>query len=590
MINSYIYNKVKKGAVKAGVLTFSLFNLCALSSCNDFLDLLPMNEVVLENYWTQKSDVTSVLMGCYNALENKESIIRMGVWGELRSDNLMAAPNVPWEVEQVLKENLLSTGTYSNWSSFYTTINRCNTLCYYAPMVQAKDPNYQESEMKANVAEAVAIRSLCYFYLARTFRDVPYVTEPTIDDTKPLQIPATSFEEVLKNIAADLEKVKDDAVRRYYLDYTDDKNNPTNPKAYINSSRITRSAIYTLLADIYLWLGEYQKAVDCCQYVLDYKIEVYNEMREKAPELVKDIHEFGSWPLIVEDPNSGYNCGNAYNQIFGKGHSFESIFELDYDMQSGSTNSFVHDFYGRSNNNSFQQGSLAVPTDLYGSLPGTPSELYLDVTDCRAYANINRISTTSHAVGKYVRETVSMNMKPTINETSLQFKQSLNSGDDYNWIIYRLTDVMLIQAEAYVQLGELEKAYDLVDAVYSRSNNILNPGTGALYTNKATYTSSQTAMSELVMSERHREFMFEGKRWYDLVREARRNPDPKKGAQELAKIVVKKQIINQSGITVKLSDPNALYWPYSRSELRVNPNLHQNPAFTNGADNDFSKN
>ena len=34
-------------------------------SCGDFLDLLPLNDVVLENYWTKKSDVTSVLMGCY---------------------------------------------------------------------------------------------------------------------------------------------------------------------------------------------------------------------------------------------------------------------------------------------------------------------------------------------------------------------------------------------------------------------------------------------------------------------------------------------------------------------------------------------
>ena len=32
------------------------------AGCNDFLDVLPMNDVVLENYWTKESDVTSVLM------------------------------------------------------------------------------------------------------------------------------------------------------------------------------------------------------------------------------------------------------------------------------------------------------------------------------------------------------------------------------------------------------------------------------------------------------------------------------------------------------------------------------------------------
>ena len=39
-----------------------------LTGCSDFLDILPMNEVVLENYWTEKSDVTSVVNSCYEPL------------------------------------------------------------------------------------------------------------------------------------------------------------------------------------------------------------------------------------------------------------------------------------------------------------------------------------------------------------------------------------------------------------------------------------------------------------------------------------------------------------------------------------------
>ena len=41
-----------------------------LTSCNDFLDILPMNDVVLENYWTQKSDVDAVRSSCYVALQS----------------------------------------------------------------------------------------------------------------------------------------------------------------------------------------------------------------------------------------------------------------------------------------------------------------------------------------------------------------------------------------------------------------------------------------------------------------------------------------------------------------------------------------
>ena len=74
-----------------------------LTGCNDFLDTLPLNDVVLENFWTQKSDVTAVLNSCYESLGSKESIIRMGMWGEMRSDNIIAGSATPYEYSEMLK-------------------------------------------------------------------------------------------------------------------------------------------------------------------------------------------------------------------------------------------------------------------------------------------------------------------------------------------------------------------------------------------------------------------------------------------------------------------------------------------------------
>jgi len=93
-------------------------------------------------------------------------------------------------------------------------------------------------------------------------------------------------------------------------------------------------------------------------------------------------------------------------------------------------------------------------------------------------------------------------------------------------------------------------------------------------------------METLVMDERHRELMFEGKRWYDLVRQARRTGSTK----DLAKTVTKKQITNISGIQIRLANPDALYLPYYRNELKVNPYLTQNPAYNTGDDADLEKN
>ena len=42
-------------------------------------------------------------------------------------------------------------------------------------------------------------------------------------------------------------------------------------------------------------------------------------------------------------------------------------------------------------------------------------------------------------------------------------------------------------------------------------------------------------------------------------------------------------------IKIKLSDPNYIYYPYAKKELKVNPLLKQNPAFNKGEDSQLTK-
>ena len=190
MITKSIKQYIIAGMVCCGLATTT-------SSCSDFLDILPMNDVVLENYWTEKADVVSVMNSCYETLEHSDAMARMAVWGELRSDNVRMGANVPNDINEILKENLLPSNPFCGWSKIYEAINRCNIVCHYAPKVQAIDPNYTEDEMLANVAEATTLRALAYFYLIRTFRDVPYTSEPSIDDSQNYILPATPFNDVV---------------------------------------------------------------------------------------------------------------------------------------------------------------------------------------------------------------------------------------------------------------------------------------------------------------------------------------------------------------------------------------------------------
>ena len=65
-------------------------------------------------------------------------------------------------------------------------------------------------------------------------------------------------------------------------------------------------------------------------------------------------------------------------------------------------------------------------------------------------------------------------LSPT-SGTAPTVSQSLRSTNFANWILYRLTDIMLMKAEAEIELGsteQLDDAFELISAVYNRANNL----------------------------------------------------------------------------------------------------------------------
>ena len=516
-------------------------------------------------------------MGCYESLQSADCITRMGLWGEVRSDNMKIGVSSTQDLEQMVKENILPSNSFCDWTVFYRTINRCNILINYAPQVQELDPNYALSEMKANIAEATFIRSLCYFYLIRTFRDVPFTREPSIDDTKEYRVPAEKFDVVLNNIISDMEAVKDDA-QLYFRKPNPDR--AMEPAERDNTGRVTRPAMYALLADLYLWQGNWQKCVDCCDYIIQFKQDEFEKLLKRR--LQNEIFIFNDIPLLMERVEN--TSGNAYNAIFGTGNSFESLFELTYDetLNKNNENGFVGSYYTNISNNNATNGRLSAVDEFYEGLPTKSTELY-NLNDCRAYESIYQAGTTQFFIAKYAAS------RATLDNTKSNWTPaySWRSTNYAHWIVYRLTDVMLMKAEALIEEGpdKFEEAFTLINTVNKRAVNSFSPGTGETL-KFDDFKDSKENMETLVMDERHRELMFEGKRWYDLVRQALRLGN----TRELAKTVTKKQITNISGIQIRLADPNALYLPYYRNELKVNPFLQQNPAYNTGDDADLEKN
>ena len=563
--------------------------LTGLTSCGDFLDTLPLNDVVLENYWTEKKDVTSVLNSCYESLEDRESIIRMAVWGELRSENIVAGSSVPNEIADALKETLLPSSGLTSWNILYQTINRCNTVIHYAPGVQEIDPNYTVAEMQANIAEATFIRDLCYFYLLRTFGEVPLIFQASISDEMDFEVPPTSaftysnggwvIGPALDILINDLKGVENTAVRRY----VDDSNMQSiiaASKASENSSRVTRNAIYALLAELNLWKGDFDETIHYCDLIIDAKKKQYEEKKDKMGT-INDIMLFNDIPLIRECEEGGSKCGNAISEIFGTGNSFESIFELYFRVTQGN-NEYVSTYYGTSGN---PLGRLATMDENRKDVI-TGNNTLFSKDDCRAYGTM-RNQDGKVSIVKYVASSVSMSnrLSTLTDESTAGITINRRSNADANWIVYRLTDILLMKAEALTFKGEAyyEEAFNLVDAVNRRARNITTPG-GAGALKLTDYNTNLTKMMEdLILQERKREFMFEGKRWYDLARYAIRTGNN----SYLSKQATVKYQVNVNAIQIKLSNPLTLFWPFNKNELKLNRYLKQNPAY--GDTEDFQK-
>ena len=605
-------------------LAIALFAGAACVSCD--LDLLPLNDVVLENFWKDKSDVDNVLRSCYYGMQS-DYLTQVITWGEVRSDNTDMGEDVPDWLKQILKGNLKQTNSACNWAPLYSVINRCNTVLFYAPQVAQEDPNYTESDLRVTQAEARGIRALSYFYLIRAFRDVPFSFQPSIDDSQDYVIPASKHEDILDSLIIDIEECKDWAPRKYSIEQENK-----------NSGRITRCMLYSLLADLYLWKASnveispalqaecYKKCIQCADYVIDFKKQQYliDEKGDLNRQMDTHVYNFYGYPLIAEKNSaSSSTAPAAYNRIFGQGNSYESIFELTYgNGTSDLRNTAVGQMYGYSNSGDYVQ-YLACNTTVLNNPINNNAKNYNDqtlfsvTTDYRSLYNFGFKESGSYPIYKYVvrefRDERDFGKAATTWAAATSEADPRRENELYNgWIIYRLTDVMLMRAEAEIELAGLQSqavdwstvvvstlykegsslstpeelymdAFNIICAVYLRSNPVAQTQQTTScpqLTNYTTYNSFVT----LCENERRREFMFEGKRYFDLVRRARREGN----TGHFASAVSVKFGEASKAVLIKMAMMDFMYMPYAEDQLDVNPNLKQNPAYV--IDEDVTKN
>lgn len=561
--------------------------MAPLASCSDFLDIKSQSEIVLEDFWSEKADVDNIVAGCYTGLTSDAIVRRMIIWGEGRSENFQVGPRIVDDVnlERILNENITAINPYTTWDGFYSVINRCNTLIKYAPGVAATDPGYTESELRANIAEVSALRDLCYFYLIRTFRDVPYSTEAYIDDDQPMELPATPFYGVLDSLINDLERVKDDAVAYY----------PESKPKY-QTARITQTAIHAMLCEMYLWKKDYANCIRYADMVIDFMKQKYEDKKKQSGRTLSGQtaaeNRVNGYPLEVDLSSNVY--GDPYEKIFVNGNSQETIFELFFadETTGGSYNTAISALYGHQSNQSALMSASETITEDIDKLTYTIFAERTKQYDARMY---EWCDASSGDIRKFVCRSVTIQTTPSLRASEgTKFPEGTNGS---KWIIYRLPDIMLLKAEALTQqLREgsdaevvdynkpiLEQCFSLVNAINKRS--VLESTQDLKDTLLATAYTSKAQMEELVMQERQRELMFEGKRWYDLVRRSLRDGN----TDVLTAAAMKRKGINAQYVRSFLKKEDAIFWPYNNEEIKVNKNLVQNPSFGSGENDSYEK-
>ena len=582
-----------------GCLGLSLLALTV--SCGDFLEITPRDLVTEDNFWDEKADVDQMVTGCYTALQSQEIISRCIIWGDMRGDDIDGR-NVSsiTDIYQALLNNLLPSNVYTDWGAFYHVINKCNTIIRMAPEVSAKDPSYRSSDVQATIAEVTALRSLCYWYLIRAFKDVPFTRKAIQQEDEVESLGPTAFDNILNELISDLESVKPNALEHYATTANDNVGKAVNR----NCNRITRNAIRAMLCDMYLWRGDYDKVIENMNEILESKKKDAEKMSSQLKNYkgANNLYNVYLYGMATEtQPN------DSYNAIFGgDGNSYESIFELAFNSTTVAQKDYANTrslalgrLYGGGHTGKLDElGNDNVALDINSGVgwfcvtgdvvsDGTQSAVS-DWKTFRGPSDTRFFCSMQAADDQYGEATIRKGVAETFNVSYTTKYENYNAGNfilpaylNRNWIFYRLTDVMLMGAEAYIMKSSdddtpadqdnLKNAFDLIDIVNQRS---------VLKANEQLHKSPSTNRALLkkeVRRERRCELMFEGKRFFDIIRYCRQDGDLLT-AQDIP------DKCNSSASSYKFPSYEHLFWPYNKNEVKVNTQLNQKSIYNKDAD------
>lgn len=434
--------------------------LSSLVACEKFLDEKPQSDLTKENTETKEqvsayssvSDAKSELNGVYALF--KADIYEGNAFyiGDCMSDNCYIGGDGVSE-EQLDNLNVSATNSViaTSWSQFYAIIGSATNVI---ENVKLMDSSLIDDATRAQIiADAKFARAWVLFDIVKYWGDapmtlqlIPSITVDNIDKWYPIMYPSRTSEE---EIYAQI--ISD-------LDENTIKNLPSKSAGAFCG---TQGAAYGLLAKVYATMGkkserDYSKVVDMCDNVI-----------KQGYSLVPDFESL--WT------------------VDGK-FSSESIFEM-YFSDTAEQHNWAY---------------WVLLSDVSGDV----------VVSWRRYC-----TPTQDLVAKFDKEK-DVRYKSSIYWTAVPYDTYWPAKNyplaykirqkESDIILLRLADILLLKAEALVELNRPKEALIIVNDIRNRA------GLSGLS------LSLSVAEARLaVENERQLELLFEGQRWWDLIRNER---------------------------------------------------------------------
>ncbi|WP_425885258.1 RagB/SusD family nutrient uptake outer membrane protein [Parabacteroides sp. ASD2025] len=546
---------MKKSYIYIALLATTLFGF---SSCSDFLDRIPDDELSDASYWKTPNDAKIFIANVYKS--------SLPGWGEIdediNSDN--AVHGIKWAAGNVSK------GIYDpaemGWQDDYKAIRACNLLLTKIDEI----PDYNQADKEKTIGEARFLRGFTYFGLIQKYGGVPYVDKP-LDLNEIGDITRTPVEEVYAKVMED-------------FDYAITK----LPAQWESSDygRATKGAALAMKARAALYFNKFETAADAAKQVIDsgeYELFDANNTGQYAKLFWKEQDACKEAILVRQYTKApdleSYMIGWEAFPTLGWGginptQSLVDAFECEdgSPIEKSTTYDPTNPFKGRD-----PRLEVCVLHDGEVMYNVNIKTAPLKSSGSTGVAQHNDATATGYYQQKYLDPTID----PQVDGWNM----------DTYWFVIRYAEVLLTYAEAKNEISPLDaSAFDAVNQVRRRVGMPELQNTNAT---KPTYCGTQDALRQRIRNEWRVEFALEGKRKWDIRRwgiakdvlnapflgmKYKMVDDPNAPEGDNGKKCILYQGENIKLTGSKYEDHNYLF-PIPQEEIDLNPALTQNPGY-----------